>query len=947
MDRFSFLNAAHAQLIEDLYKKYQQFPDSIEPSWKAFFQGFDFASEYCDDIIGYTDNEINNNSQDKTSQALGSQNTQDVKKIQEDIEKEFRVINLIEAYRTRGHLFTQTNPVRKRRDYKPDLELRNFDLSQADLSKTFACATTIGLEKASTLQEIIQHLDAIYCGSVGVEYMHIQNVEEIEFIRKWLQKINNQADLTTEDKKDIFKKISQAVAFENYLHTKFVGQKRFSLEGGESLIPALDQLITRSSKLGVEEVVLGMAHRGRLNVLTNIFQKSYKQIFSEFEGKEFEEDVFSGDVKYHLGSSKEITTATGEKVNINLAPNPSHLETVASIVEGICRAKIEKKYNWDFSKVLPIVIHGDGAIAGQGIVYEVAQMMSLEGYKTGGTIHIVVNNQVSFTTNYLDARSSVYCTDIAKVTQSPVMHVNADDVEAVVNAIQFAADFRAKFGKDVYIDLLGYRKYGHNEGDEPRFTQPNLYKIISKHPNPKEIYKEKLIADQSISNEVVENIDKEFKEILDQDFTASKEIQKNKMDVFMGNDWKDFSYEKDYVLNKNEELNTGFDFAHLTELAKKISTLPADKNFISKLKRLFEARLKMIEDNRLDWAMGELLSYATLLSEGYSVRISGEDVERGTFSHRHAVVKTEDTEEEYIPLKEVTDNSEFTIYNSHLSEYGVLGFDYGYSMATPNTLTIWEAQFGDFVNGAQIIIDQYIVAAEEKWKIQNGLVMLLPHGSEGQGAEHSSGRVERLLTLCANENIIVANCTTPGNYFHLLRRQLKFPFRKPLAVMTPKSLLRHPKAVSTMEELANGSFQPIIIDDIVDKSKLERIVLCSGKIYYELKAKQEALEDTSVLLVRIEQLYPLDKNKILELLTAVKEVSPNISLIWAQEEPENMGPWSFILRNLRETGIDVIAPVPSGAPAPGSHKKFELNQTLIINAVFNTDDTPESRPVTA
>ncbi len=929
MDRFSFLNAAHSQLIEDLYQQYKKYPDSLEPSWKAFFQGFEFAQE---DYGGQ-----NSSAESVVQYAAQAENS---KEISENVKKEFKVLNLIEAYRTRGHMFTNTNPIRERRHYEPTLDIENFGLTKEDLNQTFNSATEIGIETAATLKQIIARLDKVYCGSIGVEYMHIHDVSEKLWIRKWLQSSENQAVLTEEEKIEILHKLNQAVAFENYLHTKFVGQKRFSLEGGESLIPALDQLITRSSQLGVDEVVLGMAHRGRLNVLTNIFGKSYKAIFSEFEGKEFEEDVFSGDVKYHLGSSKKIKTASGEEVAINLTPNPSHLETVAALVVGICRAKVDDKYK-DFKKVLPIIIHGDGAIAGQGIVYEVAQMMNLEGYTTGGSIHIVINNQVSFTTNYHDARSSVYCTDVAKVTGSPVMHVNADDVEAVVHAIRFAAEFRAEFGKDVYIDLLGYRKYGHNEGDEPRFTQPNLYKLISKHPNPREIYKDLLKKENIVSDDKLKEMETEFKALLDKDFDASKEILKNTMDVFMGDDWKDFPLQSREVLQ--EKINTRFDITKLKELAVKMSTLPADKKFINKVSRLFDQRLKMIDANTIDWALGEWLAYASLLSEGKNVRISGEDVERGTFSHRHAIVKTEDTEEEYIPLRHISE-SRFDIYNSHLSEYGVLGFDYGYAMASPNTLTIWEAQFGDFVNGAQIIIDQYLAAAEEKWKIQNGLVMLLPHGSEGQGAEHSSARLERFLGLCANENMIVANCTTPANFFHILRRQLAFGFRKPLVVMSPKSLLRHPKVISTFEELAENSFQPIIDDASAEASKISKLVLCSGKIYYELLAKKEKLGADHIALVRIEQLYPLHAESLKEILTKYSERK---EIIWAQEEPENMGTWSYILRNLRETGIQVIAPVPSGAPAPGSHKMFERIQSGVINKVFDCDDEPEGRPVTA
>lgn len=916
MDRFSFLNTIHAQLIDDLYEQYRKYPDALEPSWKTFFQGFDFALENYGDE-GY----ISENGQPSVVvQQVNNSN------IPDEIRKEFLVMNLIEAYRSRGHLFTKTNPVRDRRTYSPTLSIENFGLSTADLNTKFNCAIEIGLKEATTLQNIINRLETIYCNSIGVEYMHLDNVEEKKFVRDFLQQNENKPQLSSQQKIEILRKLNQAVVFENYLNTKFVGQKRFSLEGNESLIPALDQLIIKSAKLGVQEVVLGMAHRGRLNVLTNIFGKSYKQIFSEFEGKEFEEDVFSGDVKYHLGVTNHIKTSDNKDIIINLVPNPSHLETVASLAEGITRAKIDNIYK-DSKKVLPIVIHGDGAIAGQGIVYEVAQMMTLDGYKTGGTIHIVVNNQVSFTTNYLDARSAIYSTDIAKVTSSPVMHINADDAEAVVHSLHFAAEFRARFGKDVYIDLLGYRKYGHNEGDEPKFTQPKLYKAISKHQNPKEIYKAKLMTEGVVSDEILKEMEAEFKDLLDKDFDTAKEIEKNRLDIFMSEIWKGYQYEKGSI---QTPIDTSFDLEKLRELAVKISTLPADKKFINKITRLFATRLKMIEGNSIDWALGEWLAYATLLTEGHNVRISGEDVERGTFSHRHAVVKTEDTEEEYTPLQHISE-SRFDIFNSHLSEYGVLGFDYGYAMASPEMLTIWEAQFGDFVNGAQIIIDQYLVAAEEKWKAQNGLVMLLPHGFEGQGAEHSSGRLERFLELTANDNIIVANCTSPANFFHILRRQLKWNFRKPLVIMSPKSLLRHPRVVSPLEDLANGKFQPIIDDTTADANKVEKLVLCTGKLYYELLAKKEELNAENIALVRLEQIYPLQREDLDNILN---KYSDRKELIWAQEEPENMGAWTYILRHLRNTGIDVIAPVSSGSPAPGSHKMFEKNQQGVINKVF-------------
>lgn len=919
MDQFSFLNAVHSQFIEDLYQQYRKYPDTLEPSWKAFFQGFDFA------MTSYGDDES------ATFADVSSISQNEISEISEDIRTEFKVLNLIQAYRMRGHFFTKTNPVRARRRYEPTLDIENFGLSQKDLSKKFKSASEVGLQGEQTLEEIIRHLKAVYCDTIGIEYMNIRNVEERKFISNWIQQNENHAVLSPAEKIEVLKKLNQAVAFENYLHTKYVGQKRFSLEGGESLIPAIDQLISRSVQHGVEEVVLGMAHRGRLNVLTNVFQKSYKDIFGQFEGKEFEEDVFSGDVKYHLGASKVITTESNKNVKINLVPNPSHLETVDALTMGIARAKIDHTYK-DAQKVLPIIIHGDGAIAGQGIVYEVAQMMTLEGYRTGGTIHIVVNNQVAFTTNYLDSRSSVYSTDIAKVTDSPVMHVNDDDVEAVVHAIRFAADYRARFGKDVYIDLLGYRKYGHNEGDEPRFTQPNLYKIIAKHPNPREIYKEKLKKEGLLSDQVMKQMEDEFKQLLDQDFDASKEVERNPMDIFMADDWKQFPNSKKGDVQK--PVDTTYPLDKLKKLGESISTLPENKKFFNKITRLFDQRYKMVtETDNLDWAMGEQLAYASLLQEGYNVRISGEDVERGTFSHRHAVVKTEDTEEEYVPLKNVSE-SQFDIYNSLLSEYGVLGFDYGYAAASPNTLTIWEAQFGDFVNGAQIIVDQYLVAAEEKWKLQNGLVMLLPHGSEGQGAEHSSARLERFLNLGANDNIFVVNCTTPANFFHVLRRQMKMPFRKPLVVMSPKSLLRHPKVISSLEEMANGGFRPVIDDATAKADKVERLVMCSGKLYYELLAKKEEIADEKVALVRLEQLYPLQMDAINDIFAKYNNAK---EFVWAQEEPENMGAWGYMLRNFRNQDIQVVAPVASGSPAPGTHKKFDTNQKSVINRVFKFD----------
>lgn len=925
MDRFSFLNAAHLEFIGDLYDQYVQYPDSIEPSWKAFFQGYDFANATYDGepLFAPAPNKGNQTTQARVNPAVVSQ-------VPDNVQKEFKVINLIDAYRTRGHLFTKTNPVRARRTFEPSLDIKNFGLTDADLGLTFNAGEILGIGGPITLREIIGHLENMYCESIGIEYMYVREPQRINWIQNWLNQNLNQPKLSKEEKERVLEKLNEATAFENFMHTKYVGQKRFSVEGNESLIPALDTLINRSADHGVQEVIVGMAHRGRLNVLANIFGKSYSQIFSEFEGKAFDTDLMAGDVKYHMGSSNQINALNGKEIKINLAPNPSHLETVDAVVEGITRAKAEEDYKDDYSKIIPILIHGDAAVAGQGIVYEVVQMAGLDGYKTGGTVHVVVNNQIGFTTNYLDARTSTYCTDVAKVTLSPVMHVNSDDVEAVVHAFRFAADYRAEFGSDVFIDLLGYRKYGHNEGDEPKFTQPKLYNVIAKHPNPREIYKEQLLKEGVIGEEIVKQKEAEFKELLEKNFEASKEIERNHIFPFMPEEWEGFEIADDAKVF--EQANTAYDEAKLKEIAKAVSTVPEGKKLIKKVSRLIEGRGKMIEEDKIDWGLGEALAFGSILTDGRNVRVSGEDVERGTFSHRHAVVKTEDTEEEIILLNHINDEQgQLRIYNSLLSEYAVLGFDYGYAMANPKALTIWEAQFGDFVNGAQIVIDQYISAAEDKWKLQNGLVMLLPHGYEGQGAEHSSARLERFLQMCAGNNMFVANITTPANFFHALRRQVVTDYRKPLVVMSPKSLLRHPSAVSSLADFTNGGFQEIIEDVTVDAKKVKKVVFCSGKIYYDLDKKRQELGDKETAIIRLEQLYPLNEEKVDTIISKFGDAK----LVWAQEEPENMGAWMYILRKLRKYPFDVVSPAESAATAPGSSKRWAAIYEEVINKVFN------------
>ncbi len=918
MDRFSFLNAAHTQFFADLYDQYLQAPDSVEPSWRAFFQGFDFglttsAEEMSEQqVVQFTPS--------------SSQNVQ----VSDKVQKEFNVLKLIDAYRTRGHLFTETNPVRDRRTYTPNLDLTNFGLSDADLNTVFDAAKILG-HQPKTLKEIIVHLKNVYCQHIGIEYMYMRKPDVIQWIQDRININDNLPNFDAEQKKHILGKLNEAVSFENFLHTKYVGQKRFSLEGGESIIPGLDAVIEAAAEKGVEHFVMGMAHRGRLNILANIFGKATQDIFSEFDGKDYDQEYFDGDVKYHLGLTSERKTKSGKKININLAPNPSHLETVGAVIEGITRAKQDKYFPDDFSKVLPIAVHGDAAVAGQGIVYEIVQMAQLDGYKTGGTIHIVINNQVGFTTNYQDARSSVYCTDVAKVTLSPVLHVNSDDAEAVVHAMLFALDFRMEFGRDVFIDLLGYRKYGHNEGDEPRFTQPVLYKIIARHKNPREIYAEKLIIDGIVDAAYLTKIENEYKDKLDENLQASRKKDLTIIKPFMQDEWNGFVQVSDDVMLK--KVDTTFDKKELDQIASEISTLPADKKFISKISKIVTDRKTMYDNDVIDWGTAEALAYGSLLTEGYDVRLSGQDVERGTFSHRHAVVKVEDSEEEVVLLNSLKDKKgKFNAFNSLLSEYGVLGFDYGYALANPNALTIWEAQFGDFSNGAQIMLDQYISCGEDKWNNQNGIVLLLPHGYEGQGAEHSSARMERYLQLCARQNMYVADCTTPANFFHLLRRQMKTKFRKPLVVFSPKSLLRHPLCVSTREDLYKGSFQETIDDQSVDKKKVKTVVFCTGKFYYDILAERENLKRNDVALVRIEQLFPLP----VEQLKAIIASYPNADdYVWAQEEPKNMGAYSFMLMNFDLVKWRLASLKAYAAPAAGSHTRDRRRHADAIRMVFD------------
>lgn len=929
MDKYSFLNTAHTSFFSELYDKYLVNPDSVEPSWRAFFQGFDFGMESSLDELDIDEA--------RTTVIVNGAKSE----MPQSLQKEFQVIRLIDGYRSRGHLFTKTNPVRERRHYEPSLEIHNFGLEESDMETVFNAGDIIGIGP-SPLKEIIRHLKSIYCDAIGVEYMFIRNPDRVKWIQDWINVNDNHPNFIPERKKHILKKLNQAVSFETFLHTKYVGQKRFSLEGNESLIPGLDVIVERAAEMGVKQFVMGMAHRGRLNVLTNIFGKSAKDIFSEFDGKDYEQEIFDGDVKYHLGWTSDRKSDNGNKIKMNIAPNPSHLETVGAVVEGIARAKQDAQYKDDFSKVLPIIVHGDAAIAGQGVVYEVVQMANLDGYRTGGTIHIVVNNQIGFTTNYLDARTSTYCTDVAKVTLSPVLHVNADDAEAVVHASLFALEYRMRFASDVFIDLLGYRKYGHNEGDEPRFTQPKLYKAIAKHKNPRDIYAERLIQEGVIDDSYVSELEKQYKDSLEEKLEDSRKEDKTVITPFMADEWKGFENVREWEMM--DTVDTKFERKKLDKIAKVITALPKDKKFLRKVEKLVKDRHNMyFESDNLDWAMGELLAYGTLLEEGYAVRMSGQDVERGTFSHRHAVMKVEESEEEVLLLNHLSEKQgKFEIYNSLLSEYGVVGFDYGYAMASPNTLTIWEAQFGDFSNGAQIMIDQYISAAEDKWKLQNGLVMLLPHGYEGQGAEHSSARMERYLQLCAKDNMYIADVTTPAQMFHILRRQMKANFRKPLIIFTPKSLLRHPKAVSSIADLTDGGFQEVIDDGSAEVKKVKSLVFCTGKFYYDLLAVKEELQREDVALVRVEQLFPLPEEKIKEVISKYKNAD---DLVWAQEEPRNMGAWSHLLMHFSEVQkFRVASRRFYAAPAAGSAVRSKMRHQQVIDYVFDKTKDNMSKP---
>jgi len=908
MDKFSQAGNQELAAIEDMYQAYLTNPDLVDKSWQQFFAGFELART----------NFLPKAEPVKT----------------ETFNKEFAILNLILGYRQRGHLFTKTNPVRSRRKYEPTLAIENFGLGTNDLETVFQAGNEIGIGPAK-LKDIVEHLEETYCHSVGVEYVYIRHPEVVQWLKQRMESTRNSQQFSDEKRKHFFYHLKLAVGFENFIHKKFVGQKRFSLEGAETLIPSLDAVIEKGAELGIEEFVIGMAHRGRLNVLANILEKPYENIFKEYTGKEYEEDISQGDVKYHLGFESEVLTDSGKKVKLKLVPNPSHLETVAPIVEGVVRSQIEAIYKQDFDKAAAIIIHGDAAIATQGVVYETIQMSQLDGYKTGGTIHLVINNQVGFTTNYLEARSSTYCTDVAKVTRAPVFHVNGDDVEALIYTVKLAVEFRQKFNSDVFIDILCYRRYGHNEGDEPRFTQPLLYKTIEKHPNPRDIYAEKLnslgimLVDES-KLEV-----KEFDQLLELKYQESEKIDKVKIRNLLVHEYKHF--EKPGKIELVKQPQTKVTRKALLDVAGKINSLPPNLSFFKKVDRIVSDRQTMMQDGRLDWAMAELLAYGTLVNEGHPVRLSGQDSVRGTFAHRHAAFVVEGSDEKYCPLKYISENqAPFHVYNSLLSEYAVLGFEYGYALAQPNGLTIWEAQFGDFHNVAQVIIDQYISSAFEKWGMMNGLVMLLPHGFEGQGPEHSSARIERFLELSANNNMQIVQPTTPANMFHVLRRQVKMNTRMPLVVFTPKSLLRHPMVISKIEEFELGKFNEVIDDSLALPELVETIVFTWGRLYYDLEKYSIENGITNIAIVRLEQIYPIPEQQISLILKKYKKAD---TLIWAQDEPENMGAWPFLNRKMAHLGLKLVSRKESASPAVGLMEKHKKGLDEILNAVFKVKET--------
>lgn len=912
MKDFSYVFGPDPAYIESLYDDFAKDAATIDPEWKKFFEGFDFA--------------INN-----TTFANGNGKPADSQLSPERIAKEISVFELIRAYRKRGHLSATTNPIRARKDRHAQLELERFDLTEADLETSFFAGRFIGAKDAP-LKDIVEKLKKLYTGTIGIEYTYINDTEKCHWVQKNYEEMMKK-QFSLDERKRILEKLNEGVIFEKFLNTKFIGQKRFGLEGGETTIPALDTIINAAAAAGVEEVVIGMAHRGRLNILANTLGKTYEQIFSEFEGNMPEDMTMgSGDVKYHLGFQANIDTPGGKTINVQLTPNPSHLEAVNPVVEGFARAKADTLYNREYHKVLPILIHGDAAVAGQGIGYELLQMSLLEGYHTGGTIHYVINNQIGFTTDFDDARSADYCTSMASMLHAPVLHVNGDDAEAVVKCAALALAYRQQFNQDIFIDMVCYRKHGHNEGDEPKFTQPQLYALIDKHPNPREMYTQYLLqhgeADaQDLAKDMETKFWAELQQRLDETKQKPLPYTYQKPELW----WRELRKAQDADFHQSPD--TAVTDEEFKKLFAALMQWPEGFSPLKKVEKLLQDKIALFEkEGKADWATGELMAYASLLVNGNEVRLSGEDVKRGTFSHRHAVIYDQNTNEPYNRLSRLAEKQGIPyIYNSLLSEFAVLGFEYGYAMANPNNLVIWEAQYGDFANGAQTIIDQYIVSAEQKWTNMNGIVLLLPHGYEGAGPEHSNARPERYLQLCAENNVVVTNITTAANFFHALRRQLTWQFRKPLINFSPKANLRHVRSYSAIADFTTGGFKEVIDDPFVKEvTKIRKVLLCTGKIYFDLSEKQIADNREDVAIVRLEQMYPLPVKQLEELCLKYE----GASWTWVQEEPQNMGALTFLKTNFDAFHIDYLSRPASASTATGFAKKHAIEQLALVEKAF-------------
>jgi 2-oxoglutarate dehydrogenase E1 component len=936
MKDFSYITNSHPAFIESLYQDYLEDPNSIDPEMKKFFDGFDFAVDLgrgaTNGANGAAISATNGATNGANGGAVGATTAEIRTGEAIDWKKEVGVYRLILGYRNKGHLIAKTNPIRERKDRGANLDLAFFGFTEEDLDKNFRAGNLIGLG-TTTLRKILTHLQNVYASHVGIEFKYISDQKKIDWLTNEMER-NFNKPFSLDRQRRILEKLNEGVMFEKFLHTKYVGQKRFSLEGGETTIPALDAIINLAAEHDVQEVAIGMAHRGRLNILANIMGKTYEQIFSEFEGTAVQDQTMgSGDVKYHMGYGSEVQTTGNKTVHLKLMPNPSHLEAVDPVVVGFSRAKADVLYKSDFDKILPILIHGDSSIAGQGVVYEVLQMSELDGYYTGGTIHFVINNQLGFTTDFEDARSSDYCTSLASMIQAPVLHVNGDDAEAVVKCAEIATRYRQDFNSDVFIDMVCYRKHGHNEGDDPKFTQPTLYALIDKHPNPREMYTTYLLENgEADAKDLAKEMEKKFwgdlQERLD-------EVKQNRLPYNYQQPelwWK--SLRKATLQDFDISPVTAIDDNTFRQLFDALMTWPEGFRPLKKIEKILQDKIKLFnEAGKLDWATGELMAYASLMRDGKDIRMSGQDVLRGTFSHRHAVLRDENTDKSYSRLSNIPGASgQFRIYNSLLSEYAVLGFEYGYAMANPNGLVLWEAQFGDFCNGAQTVIDQFIAAGEQKWNRMNGVTMLLPHGYEGQGPEHSSGRMERFLQLCAELNMVVTNVTTAANLFHVLRRQVAWPFRKPLIDFSPKANLRHPGSYSPMQDFLQGGFKEVIDDSFVaESSKVKKVLFCSGKIYFELAERQQKENRKDTAIIRVEQLYPLPAKQLDDLYRKYSKAT----WFWVQEEPLNMGAASYLQMNLKTINYGVISRQPSAATATGFSKVHAQEQSEIIETAFS------------